>query len=93
MATLSIRIPDHLKEKVAAVARQQGVSMNNFITSCLSSAVAQEMTRAFLTSRLKKIDTDKTKAAFEKIMSKSRTGQGPSMQEINELIQPSPDIS
>ena len=86
MATLSIRIPDHLKEKVAVVASQQGVSMNNFITSCLSSAVAQEMTRSFLAARLKKVDPAKTRAAFEKIMSKSRTGPAPSMREINDII-------
>ncbi len=87
MATLSIRIPDHLKEKVAAVASQQGVSMNNFITSCLSSAVAQEMTRTFLTTRLKKVDPEKAQAAFDRIMSKTRKGPAPSMHKINELIQ------
>lgn len=86
MATLSIRIPDQLKEKVAAIADQQGVSMNNFITSCLSTAVAQETTRAFLINRLKGVDLGKTDAAFDRIMSKTRPGHGPSMREVDETI-------
>ena len=86
MATLSIRIPDQLKEKVAAVARQQGVSMNNFITSCLSSAVAQEMTRTFLEARLKKVAPEKTEAAFQRIMSESHTGPAPSMRKVDARI-------
>ncbi len=83
MATLSIRIPNDLKKRVAALAEQQGVSMNNFITSCLSGAIAQETTRAFLLHRLKRTDPSKTKASFDKIMSKTRPGRGPSMREID----------
>jgi predicted transcriptional regulator len=86
MATLSIRIPDNLKEKVAALAEQQGVSMNNFITSCLSSAVAQETTRAFLLQRLEGVDLNETTAAFERIMSETRRGRGPSMREVDAAI-------
>lgn len=86
MATLSIRIPNDLKKRVAALAEQQGVSMNNFITSCLSSAVAQETTRAFLLKRLKGVDASKTTAAFEEIMSKARPGGGPPMREVDAAI-------
>jgi len=86
MATLSIRIPDHLQAKLAVLADQQGVSMNNLITSCLSGAVAQQTTQAFLTQRLKNVDPEKATAAFEKIVSKSRPGRGRSMQDVNAAI-------
>ncbi len=86
MATLSIRIPNDLKKRVADLAEQQGVSMNNFITSCLSSAVAQETTRAFLLKRLKAVDPSKTTAAFDEVMSETRKGDGPSMREVDAAI-------
>jgi predicted DNA-binding protein len=86
MATLSIRIPGDLKKRVAALAEEQGVSMNNFITSCLASAVAQERTRAFLLKRTKSGDPSKTGASFDKIMSKTRPGRGSSMREIDAAI-------
>lgn len=86
MATLSIRIPNDLKKRVAALTDEQGVSMNNFITSCLSSAVAQETTRAFLSKRLKGVDPRKTDVAFDKIMSKTRRGRGPPIGEIDVTI-------
>jgi hypothetical protein len=86
VATLSIRIPNDLKKRVAALAEEQGVSMNNFITSCLSSAVAQERTRAFLLKRLKGANPKKTEMAFDKIMSKTRPGRGPSMRDIDAAI-------
>jgi len=86
MATLSIRIPNDLKKRVAALAEDQGVSMNNFITSCLASAVAQERTRGFLLKRTKGGDPSKTGVAFDKIMSKSRPGRGPSMRDIDAAI-------
>jgi hypothetical protein len=86
MATLSIRIPDDLKKRVAALAQEQGVSMNNFITSCLAGAVAQERTRAFLLKRIKGGHPGKTAARFDKIMSKTSPGRGPSMREIDAAI-------
>jgi predicted transcriptional regulator len=86
MATLSIRIPDHLKVKLAALAEQQGVSMNNLITSCLSSAVAQVTTQALLTQRLRHVDLQESHAAFDKLMSRTRPGRGPSMREVEAAI-------
>ncbi len=89
MATLSIRIPDCLKEEVATAAKQQGVSMNNYVTSCLSAAVAQEATKEFFVRRLRNVDQAATRDAFEAILAQSRPGKPPSAAEIKARIESS----
>ena len=84
MATLSIRIPDGLKSKLASVAKDEGVSMNNYICSCLSIAVAQERSSAFFAKKLTGKDKDKIREEFDDIMSKTRKGRAPSMATINQ---------
>jgi hypothetical protein len=48
---------------------------------------AQESTRAFLTKRLKGVDSNKAKVAFDKVMSHTRPGRGPSTREIDAAIE------
>ena len=86
MATLSIRIPDGLKKKVADVAREEGVSMNNFICFCLSMGVAQERAAMFFADRLEGKDRKQVRKGFTEVMSESREGRPPSQAEINRLI-------
>lgn len=89
MATLSIRIPDCLKEDVVTAAKHQGVSMNNYITSCLSAAVAQEATRDFFARRLKNVDQAAAREAFESLLARTRPGEPPSATEIKAQIESS----
>ena len=86
MATLSIRIPDGLKTQLASVAQEEGVSMNNFICSCLSAAVAQERASIFFANRLEKRDRDLVRKRYATVMSKTRKGRPPSMRDIDKLI-------
>ena len=89
MATLSIRIPDGLKRKLASVAKDEGVSMNNYICSCLSIAVAQERSSAFFAIRLTGKDRDEIRKQFESTMSRTRKGRPPSMATIRKNMRSS----
>lgn len=87
MATLSIRIPDALKKKVAAVAREEGVSMNNFICFCLSMGVAQERAASFFSERLVGQAPEEVKRRFDQLMSENRPGRPPSGAETRRAIE------
>ena len=47
MKTMQIRLPDHIHEKVQDLAREEGISMNNFIVSSVSNEVIRQETRDF----------------------------------------------
>jgi len=87
MATLSIRVPDVLRREVASVAREEGVSMNNFICFCLSMGVVQERAAMFFTDRLEGKDRNEIQRGFSRTMSRSRKGRPPSQREISRLIE------
>jgi uncharacterized protein (DUF1778 family) len=66
MSTLSLRLPDSLHEEIKNLAKKEGVSINQFI----SSAVAEKMS-ALLTERyLEKRASQGNKKAFLNAMSK-----------------------
>ena len=85
MATLSIRIPAGLKKKVADMAHEEGVSMNNFICFCLSMGVAQERAAMFFSDRLKGKDRQRVRRRFSEVMSDSREGRPPPQSEIRRI--------
>ena len=66
MATLSLRIREDLKRKAQELAQREGVSLNNYISAALASAVAQAETLAYFEERLKDIDL---KALHERVLS------------------------
>ena len=47
MKTLQVRLPDHIHEKVKDLAKDEGISMNNFIVSSISNEVVRQETRDF----------------------------------------------
>jgi len=47
MKTLQVRLPDHIHEKVKDFAKDEGISMNNFIVSSISNEVVRQETRDF----------------------------------------------
>ena len=47
MKTIQIRLPDHIHEKVRDLAREEGISMNNFVVSSVSNEVVRQETRDF----------------------------------------------
>lgn len=66
MSTLSLRLPDSLHQEVKSLARKEGMSINQFI----SSAVAEKMSALLTESYLKERALKGSKSAFLEVMSK-----------------------
>lgn len=51
MSTLSIRLPDSLHKKVRELAKQEGISINQFIATATAEKLAALMTVEYLEER------------------------------------------
>ena len=47
MKTIQIRVPDTIHERMKKLAKEEGISMNNFIVSSVSNEVIRQETRNF----------------------------------------------
>lgn len=53
MSTLSLRLPDSLHEQVKVLARQDGISINQFISPAVAEKMSALMTEEYLRARAK----------------------------------------
>lgn len=51
MSTLSLRLPDSLHEQVKALAKKDGISINQFATSAIAEKMAAFLTEEYLQKR------------------------------------------
>ncbi len=51
MSTLSLRLPESLHKQVKALAKEEGVSVNSFITTALAEKLSALLTREYLGAR------------------------------------------
>ena len=51
MSTLSLRLPDSLHQQVKVLARQDGISINQFISSAVAEKMAALVTEEHLKAR------------------------------------------
>ena len=56
MSTLSLRIPDSLHERIRELAQQDGISINQFISTAAAEKMAALLTVEYLESRAGKGD-------------------------------------
>ncbi len=47
MKAIQVRLPDHIHEKLKELAKEEGISLNNFIVSSISNEVIRQETRDF----------------------------------------------
>jgi len=66
MSALSLRLPESIHRHIKEVAKTEGVSINQFISSAVSEKISALMTEDYLNSRAKKAKKDD----FGKILSK-----------------------
>ncbi len=66
MSTLSLRLPDSLHNKIREFSKEEGISINQFITSAASEKISAFATLDYLEMRAKRADKKK----FEKALSK-----------------------
>jgi hypothetical protein len=67
MSTLSLRLPDSLHKKIKEFSREEGISINQFITSAVSEKISAFATIDYLEMRAKKANAKKFKEALSKI--------------------------
>lgn len=67
MATLSLRLPESVHRSLAALARREGVSINQLINSAVSEKLAALMTEEYLDQRAKRGHRSKFEAALSKV--------------------------
>ena len=67
MSTLSIRLPDSLHKKVKELARQEGISMNQFIALAVAEKMSALMTVEHLKERAQRGSREKFEAVLAKV--------------------------
>ncbi len=86
MATLSLRIPNDLKQKAQRLAKEQGVSLNGFVNATIAAAVSQQETLALFGDRLRDKDQAALRRRVLKLMRKTRPGKEPSVEAIERAM-------
>lgn len=68
MSTISLRLPQSLHKQVRDLAKQEEISINQFIATALAEKMSALMTSEYLEERAKRGDRQK----FERAMAKVR---------------------
>ena len=66
MSALSLRLPDSIHRHIREVAKKEGVSINQFVSSAVSEKISALMTEDYLKDRAKRAK----KEHFRKILAK-----------------------
>lgn len=69
MSTLNLRLPESLHEQVRVLAKEDGVSINQFITLAVSEKVATLTTLEYIAERARRADREKFEQALQLIES------------------------
>ena len=67
MSTLSLRLPDYLHESVRELAKQEGISINQFITL----AVAEKMSALIIEDYLEQRAKRESWAKYERVLARA----------------------
>lgn len=66
MSALSLRLPESIHRHIREIAKKEGVSINQFISSAVSEKISALMTEGYLENRAKKGDLRKILAKVPK---------------------------
>lgn len=67
MSTISLRLPESLHGRVKELAKKEGISINQFITSAVSEKMSAFATIDYLEERAKRADKNNFKEALDHI--------------------------
>ncbi len=67
MSTLSLRLPESLHRRLSEVAEQEGVSINQLISSAVGEKMSALMTEEYLAARGKRGSVKRFMAALSKV--------------------------
>ena len=66
MSAISLRLPEHIHDRVRDMAEREGVSINQFITVALAEKLSALLTEEYLGSRAKRA----SRAKFARVLKK-----------------------
>lgn len=84
MSTLSLRLPNSLHKQLKALAKREGVSINQLIASAVGEKMAALMTNEYLEERARR----GKRAAFEAVLAKVRDVESPEYDRLPNPPQP-----
>ena len=67
MSTISLRLPDSLHESVRVLAKEDNISINQFIATALAEKMSALTTEKYLSERAEKGSKEKFKTALSKV--------------------------
>ncbi len=67
MSTLSLRLPNSLHEQIRKLAKQEGVSINQFIASAAAEKMAALLTEEYIEKRAGRASREKFQAVLKKV--------------------------
>ena len=67
MSTLSLRLPDSLHEEIKTLAKKEGISINQFISSAVGEKMSALLTEKYLMQRAKKGNKESFLEAMAKV--------------------------
>ena len=67
MSTLSLRLPDSLHEEIKSLAKKEGISINQFISSAVAEKMSALLTEKYLEQRARKGNKKSFLAAIRKV--------------------------
>ncbi len=67
MSTISLRLPDSLHESVRDLAKEDNISINQFVTTALAEKMSALITEQYLSERAKKGNKKKYRSVLAKV--------------------------
>jgi hypothetical protein len=67
MSTLSLRLPDSLHKRVRELAQQDGISINQFISTAVAEKLSALMTADYLEERARRGNQERFLAVLAKV--------------------------
>jgi hypothetical protein len=67
MGTLSLRLPASIHRHIREIARQEGVSINQFISSAVAEKISALLTEEYVNARAARADLDKVAQILAKV--------------------------
>jgi uncharacterized protein (DUF1778 family) len=67
MGALSLRLPESIHRHIREIAKQEGVSINQFISSAVTEKVTAVMTEAYVLARAKRADFSEAETILDKV--------------------------
>ncbi len=67
MSALSLRLPSSIHRHIKEIAKNEGVSINQFISSAVSEKISAIMTEDYLKSRAKRAKKSDLKKILDKV--------------------------